>query len=361
MRIAIVQDYLRGGGTEKHTVLLANFFQSKGYEVVVVLFRPGGALESKLKADSIVLQPFDTRLNFLAPGLHKQLIQWRPDVIMCMGHEANLRAAAIKRRLPKVPVIGTLRSGKKLTTRLVLSAKAVNAVVANSEWAAARVQQKGVAESKIQVINNLLGFDINDTNGKREPLDIRHEFDTAENDAVLINVAGFRKKKGQAELLAMLVPILSLGGVVLWLVGDGSEQERCKKLAEVLGIGNAVRFTGRRDDVFDVLKAADICVHASRTESQPNALIEAQAASLPVVALDIAGVGETFRHEHSGILVNDSNLAGFLEAVTQFIRDPRMRESFGKAGREYALGKFDDSKNVIKYVELFESLVGPEL
>ncbi|WOO39460.1 glycosyltransferase family 4 protein [Rubellicoccus peritrichatus] len=361
MRIAIVQDYLRGGGTEKHSILLANFFHERDYEVVLMRFRPGGALESRLKAPSIVLQPFDTRLNFLAPGLFKQLIQWKPDVVLCMGHEANLRVAAIKRRLPGIPVVGTLRSGKPLTRRLFLSAKAADAVVANSNWASQRAQKKGITAAKLHLINNLLGFNIAELAPQGAGADIRREFDTKDDDAVLINVAGFRRKKGQAELLAMLSPILNLGGVVLWLVGDGPELERCRKLAIVLGVAGAVRFTGRRDDVFELLKAADICVHASRTESQPNALIEAQSAGLPVVALDIAGVGEAFQHGHSGVLIKSNDTAGFLEAVTMLIRDPKVRDSYGRAGREFALAKFDDGRNSLAYVELFEELVGPEL
>lgn len=143
---------------------------------------------------------------------------------------------------------------------------------------------------------------------------------------------------------------------MLWLVGDGPELSRCKALAEVLGIANVVRFAGRRDDVFDLLTAADICVHASRTESQPNALIEAQSAGLPVVALDIAGVGETFQDGVSGMLIKDTDLSGFTDGVTRLIRDPKLRESYGRAGREFALAKFDDTRNAFGYLELFEAL-----
>lgn len=354
MRIIILQDWLRGGGTEKHTVLLANAFQAAGHAVTLVTFRPGGALAGTVKVPHKVLQPFDTRLNFLAPGLAKRLRALRPDVVLAMGYEANRKLPGLRKTLSGVRLIATLRGGRRLSRGYRRAFRVADTVIANSHWARECAIAAGAAAERTFVVNNCLGATLPAPDTKRREI-IREAFATGKDDCVLVCLAGFRRGKGQAELIGMLASLLRRPAMRLWLVGDGPERARCEELAATLGLTDRVVFSGQRSDALALLQAADICVHASSTESQPNALIEAQACGLPVVAWDVAGVGETFLDGTSGCLIPFGELKGFVVTVAALIEDPEMRHAYGEAGRAFALEKFATAKNVQATFALFKS------
>ena len=72
MKILIVQDYLRSGGTERQSILMATAFAKAGHAVTLLTFRPRGVLELDGEQQPFAfrsLQPFDTRLDWFAPGL----------------------------------------------------------------------------------------------------------------------------------------------------------------------------------------------------------------------------------------------------------------------------------------------------
>jgi len=85
MKIVILQDRLRAGGTERQAVFLARSFVAAGRETTVVTFRPGGALVQDLAAAGVrhlSLQPVDFRLDWLAPGLCAKVNAVGPDVVL---------------------------------------------------------------------------------------------------------------------------------------------------------------------------------------------------------------------------------------------------------------------------------------
>ena len=116
MKILIIQDYLRSGGTERQSVLLANAFAAAGHPTTLLTFRPGGALDGTVAHHVArrTLQPFDTRLDWFAPGLLRAAAAIAPDLTLCMGRMANCYAGSLQDHRPGVTVIGTMRTGKSL-------------------------------------------------------------------------------------------------------------------------------------------------------------------------------------------------------------------------------------------------------
>src|SRR5687768_14502309 len=114
MKILVIQDYLRSGGTERQSILLANAFAAAGHETTLLSFRPGGALASTVASTvkRIALQPVDVGLDWFAPGLAASAESAAPDVVLCMGRMANCYAGGLKRRLRTTAVISTMRTGK---------------------------------------------------------------------------------------------------------------------------------------------------------------------------------------------------------------------------------------------------------
>ena len=134
MKILILQDFLRSGGTERQCVLLANAFAAAGNKVTLLTFRPGGALAGTVSpaVHHAALQPFDLGLDWFAPGLISTVRRAAPDVILCLGRMANCHGWRLARF---APVVATMRTGKSLPAWFRRTLRAAAHVVANSEEA----------------------------------------------------------------------------------------------------------------------------------------------------------------------------------------------------------------------------------
>ena len=104
MKILIIQDYLRSGGTERHSVFLAGSFADAGHDVSLITFRPGGQLATESWQPNFAyhsLQKRDWHLDWFAPGLRGLVSKISPQIVLCMGRMANCYAGLIQRRLPQ--------------------------------------------------------------------------------------------------------------------------------------------------------------------------------------------------------------------------------------------------------------------
>src|SRR5688500_8173071 len=202
MKIIIVQDYLRSGGTERQSVLLANAFSAAGHDTSLLTFRPGGPLQQTLSSavPHIVLQKGDTGLDWLAPRLTCTAQKRHPDIILCMGRMANCYAGRLQERCAPANVMMTMRTGKPLPWLFRRSLQRVRHVVANSNEARlALTHDQPDLSQKITVIHNSLVFPP-DSAGERNG-DRRTRHGATANTVVLLCVAMFRPEKNQRELI----------------------------------------------------------------------------------------------------------------------------------------------------------------
>lgn len=158
MKILILQDFLRSGGTERQCVLLANAFAAAGHGVTLVTFRPGGALASTIgpAVRRVTLQPFDLGLDWFAPGLLRAVRAAAPDVVLCLGRMANCHGW---RLTSLAPVVATMRTGKSLPAWFRRTLRSSAGVVANSAEARDTVVARtGISTKRVTVIHNSLVF-----------------------------------------------------------------------------------------------------------------------------------------------------------------------------------------------------------
>jgi glycosyltransferase involved in cell wall biosynthesis len=364
MRILIIQDQLRIGGTERQSLFLARTFEEKGHEAPVLTFRPGGHLQSceDLEGLSVdVLQGFDSKVSLWAPGLMRRIASKSPDVILCMGRTANCYAGFIQRKFPDTPVVGTLRTGKVLFPLHSWSLGIVRAVLVNSNWWKHRLQERGVSGARVHVVHNSLL--LNRTDGERLMYrqQVRAKYDIGEDTCVFLNVATFRPGKRQRDLLGVFNSLRRRKPDLdwrLWLVGDGKEYNRCKQLAAENGLGTRVRFFHFQKDPFPFYAAADVAVSASREDSLPNFLIEAQATGLPVVAYDCRGVIETCDPGKTGIIIPAGDAAGMEESVIKFTEDRDYRKTFAEGAPAFARARFSRQPQAESVLSFLKSVAG---
>jgi glycosyltransferase involved in cell wall biosynthesis len=127
--------------------------------------------------------------------------------------------------------------------------------------------------------------------------------------------------------------------------------------AEAAGLAAQVRFLGQRDDVPDLLAASDIAVSASHEEGSSNAVLEAMAAGLGVVATDAGGNAEAIRPGIDGLLVPPRDPAALGAALVALAGDAGLRARLGDAARARATRDFSLTACVDRYAALYRGLL----
>ena len=358
MKILIVQDYLRSGGTERQSVLLANAFHAAGYYSALLTFRPGGALDRTVAVGvhRFALQHADTTLDWFAPGLRRSVASIEPEVIVCMGRMANCYAGSLQRHFPETSVIATMRTGKALPLLFRRSLRAVRHVVANSGDArSALIGNYGVSGEKITVIYNSLVFPPLSLSARDQVLRSTHG--ATATTTVLLCVAMFRPEKNQRELVEIAATFSPALDWQLWLAGEGPCRIECERLAETKSLNGRFKSLGLVPDPSSLYAAADIAVHASSSESLSNFLIEAQAHGLPAVAYSAQGISETFIPNRTGWEIPRGDRARFRQQIETLAQEPQeIRQIRAAEARAFARTTFDPTSHVARYLELFERL-----
>jgi glycosyltransferase involved in cell wall biosynthesis len=360
MKILIVQDRLRSGGTERQSVLLANAFAAAGHPTTLLTFRPGGVLAKTVAANVVrrVLQPFDTGLDWFAPRLYRGIAATSPDIILCMGRMANCYAGGLQERFPTTTVVATMRTGKKLPRLFRRSLSIVRHVVANSHDAKKNLQTRyPVVRERISVIHNSLVFPPAPaaTASIREQERTKHT--ATGQTVVLLCVAMFRPEKNQRELIEIVAQLPATLDWQLWLAGDGPARAACETLAAKKNLGPRVKFLGWQQDPTALYAAADIAVHASWSEALSNFLVESQACGLPMIAYEAQGIAECCIPGETGYVIARDDRAAFCEKISELAQaDESTRAARTEHARLYARETFDRDRQVTRYLELFASL-----
>jgi glycosyltransferase involved in cell wall biosynthesis len=168
----------------------------------------------------------------------------------------------------------------------------------------------------------------------RRPRDaVRAELGIAPDAVVVAMVSVLRAGKGHDVATGAVARLADdHPGVVLLLIGDGPARAEVEALAAPLG-PRAV-LAGHRDDVPDLLGAADLLIHPTRMDAFPTVLLEAAAAGLPVLATRVGGVPEIVEDGVTGTLVPPPPDAGaFAAALVPLLADAEGRARAGAAAR----------------------------
>lgn len=360
MKILLLQDHLRSGGTERQAVLLANAFARAGHAVKLLTLRPGGPLASSVGpgVEHQALQPFDTRLDWFAPGLNRAVTGFAPEVVLCLGRIANCYAGGLQGRLPGAAVIATMRTGKSLPAMFRASLRTVRHIVANSAEARDHLQAAhGVSGERMTVIHNSLVFPAAAPDAAQRA-STRAAHGAGPGTTVLACVAMFRREKNQRELIEIAAGLPAGLDWQLWLAGEGPELAACRALAAQRGLAERVKFPGWLADPAPIYAAADIAVHASWSESLSNFLIEAQARGLPAVASEAQGIAECFLPGETGWEIPRGNHDAFRGAVVRLARaTPTERQTLSTKAAAFARERFDPARQVQSYLDLFAGLL----
>jgi len=143
----------------------------------------------------------------------------------------------------------------------------------------------------------------------------------------------------------------------LWLAGEAPAAAAVVQRIKSLGLSGRVGLVGMFDDVSGLLAAADVHV-APAVDGSPQAIMEAMAAGVPSVAIDVPLNRWLLGDDAAGLLVPLENTTAFAAAINRLLNDPVLAAQLGTAARQRAEVEFDLSKLVEGYRMLFERVIG---
>ncbi|MBL8630251.1 MAG: glycosyltransferase [Rhodospirillaceae bacterium] len=170
---------------------------------------------------------------------------------------------------------------------------------------------------------------------------------------LIFTAARLDENKGIADVM---VALSRLSSVYLWIAGDGADRAALENRAYELGIKPRVRFLGWQDDIRPYLAAADAFVYPARQEDLGDAIVEAWAAGVPVVAADSLGPGLLVKHQENGVLVPVGDPQSLAEAIKFMLIESDAPKAMAAAGRAAYLQSFQPEDLIKRYLAFFQSL-----
>jgi len=346
------------GGSERQFVLLAQNLRPEYFQLHAGCIRRLGSFadgfgdvpEFRLGGSLYGWRSLATRLR-----LSRHLRRNRVQIAHAFDFYTNLTLVPAA-RLARVPVlIGSHRQLGDLLTPAQFRAQAeafrwCDGVVCNSLAGANRLAAAGLSRDKLFVIGNALpaeAFLAAPAALPRRPGVLRVGM-VARMNARYKNHSGFLRVAARIHQ--------PLPEIEFLLAGDGPLRPEVEQEAQTLGLGAHVLFLGDRRDIPSVLASMDVAVLTSDSEGLSNVILEAMAASVPVVAYDVGGNAELV-NEQRGALVAAGDETGFADAVERILVESSLRQQLGLNARKFAEETFSLERVRNRYEELYAALL----
>jgi glycosyltransferase involved in cell wall biosynthesis len=348
--VLAVIDHLALGGAEMLLGQFAAAAPQAGIRLRVACMedRDGNPSAEPLRATGI--EPTNLYLSGRPSSRHVRAMRRhiraaRPDIVHTHMGSADLVAGIASRSLG-IPTVSTIhalaqrRAGveKAKQTVFMLGQRfcAARVIVVSDGARDAFLEHSWGMSRRVVRIHN--GVDVVAAPGSGAA--VRRELGIGADALVVGMVSALRPEKGHDVAIAAVARLRArFPQLRLLIAGQGEQAAELAHLAAPLGDG--VMLLGRRTDVPAVLDALDVCVHPSRLDAFPTTLIEALAASVPVLATNVGGIPEIIDDGLTGVLVpvppDADTVAAALGAL---LTDPARRRELAGAGRGAYLQRF---------------------
>ena len=371
-KVLYLIDSLAPGGAEKSLVEMTPGLLSCGIRLDVAVLHDRGGLASQLRSYGVGvhLVKGENRPAWILNSA--RLVRYiRPDVVHTTLFESDVagRLAAFATQVPVVSTLASTPYGADHSTETGVSrtrfraARAVDSITArlvtrfhavSHSAAQAGITRLHIPPTRIDVIPR--GRDprrLGERTVSRRRA-VRDRLQLAD-DVPMIFAASRQEPQKGIDTLLQAVPMLlefSPSAAVVIAGREGRSTPSYGALLVESRVKDAVRFLGERDDVPDLLAAADVFVLPSLREGLPGAVLEAMAVGTPIVASDLPPVREALPDSKYGYLVPPAQPARLAEALIDALSNPvesasrserakrRFHESFDIAGVSAAMADF---------------------
>jgi glycosyltransferase involved in cell wall biosynthesis len=277
------------------------------------------------------------------------------DLIYCNGTTAVF-AGGLLAFFTGIPALWHVRytsipKGSAWLHSRLASSKRVKSIVCVSKAAAALFPAE---LQKVRIIHN--GIDVDEFSRESTRRSLRSELGIGSETIVFGSHGRILPRKGYAEMVRGASLALSMMSererdlCEFVIVGDTPEDiapdhlAECRALAVTLGVADKVTFLGFRADVRPYIADFDVGVVPSvYPDPLPRAVLEIMAFGIPVIAIDVGGVGEMIDHDSTGTMIGPSPpvIDKLAEQFVRYLRGPGLRDRQGLAARDRVQTQFD--------------------
>lgn len=293
----------------------------------------------------------------------RHLRQLQIDVLLTHGYKADIIG------LPASRVAGTrfipVSRGWTWATRKVrfyetldrIVLRLADHVVCVSEGQAAKVRKAGVRDANISVIHNSVDVARFSRMDSRAEQTLRGLFPDPVSH-IFMAVGRLSPEKGFDFLIDAAGQVCGRHeNVGFVLVGDGPLRADLHARIQSLGLQRRFILAGFRKDVDALLPHATCLVQSSHTEGMPNVVLEAMAASVPVIATSVGGTPELVVDRETGILIPPGSVSAISEAILTLLGDSMQRAYMGRVGRSRVEEQFTFGAQARQYEQLLGAMV----
>ena len=377
------------GGPTHHAAFLTKFLDNDIFETLLI----SGNLSNGETSGEYILNNYGVKVTYLKSmfrsiNLKKDFMAYneirhiiktfKPDIVHTHAAKSGTlgRLAAIQE---KVPVIIHTFHGhvfhsyfgfiKTFIYKLIEKYLARNSskIIAISELQKKELVQdfKITKDYKITIIN--LGFDLTKFTQKMifKRKSFRDEFHVNENE-IAIGIVGrlthIKNQKFFIEALSIVNKNINKK-IKAFIIGDGEDRKFLESVAKNCNIeftdnystthNKLLCFTSWRKDMDYVYAGLDIVCLTSLNEGTPVTLIEAQAASKPIVSTNVGGVKDVVLENISGLISEKDDFNKFSSNLIELIENDNLRRKMSLQGKNYVLKKFNYNKLVSDIKKLY--------
>jgi len=232
-------------------------------------------------------------------------------------------------------------------------------IIAVSESVRKDLISQGVSPEKMVVIKNGIEFERPQSllGKERERAAKKKELQIADKPVVGTITRFSKQKDVHTCLYALSNLVREYPGVRCLIVGDGEQRGELEHLSHRLALNGNVTFLGYREDARQILDLFDIFVLSSLWEGLPLVVLEAMAASKPVVATRVPGTVEAIVDGETGILVPLRDSTRLAESIKKLLADRELAQKMGKAGRRRVDTYFSVERMVDETERLYVDLM----
>lgn len=360
MRIALLVTDFELGGTPLRVARLACGLRASGVRVFAGCLAPPGPVSRRLEEAGVETFACGARSAWHVHALlalSRHLGRLRPDLVHATLTHANVAARLVGavRRLPVITSTATIERERLWHLRLERFTAGWDAGhIVNSRTLAEHVWRAfGRSKDRIYIVPPSLDH-------LPQMID-RHEarsaFDVNTGDFVVVWSGRFDPVK-RVELIIRTAAELRNERFRFLLAGGGPAHAEWAELADALGVSDKVQFVGWQDELGPLLSAGDVFLFPSLTEGLPNAVLEAMAVGLPVVAADIPALRELAGTPPTRLmLLNDPRPSNFASALRRLRDDEALRLALGSAAASWARQRLDPHLTVASTIEVYERVL----
>ncbi len=392
------------GGSETHARALTAYLHKAGFDLRVVTKRIDGARPHFERIDDVPVHrvpPAGARSGLrkwlMMPFALAKIVSLRHefDLIYCPGYQGIGVVAIMAGKMLGRPVVlrsgnlGVLAGGNWDAPLERWGIKGSNVVV---RWGKARLRGVYMAadafvcncreietealmchvpRSRVHYLPNAVDLTRFRTPDPGERADVRAAAGWPAGAFICLYVGRLSKEKGVMDLLAAWRDVRHPNALLVLVGPDMTGHPLdagplARQYVSDHGMEARVHFHGASDDVARLLRAADLYVQPSHYEAFSNAVIEAMATGLPVVASRVGGMLDCIVHDENGLLSTPADPVDIAAKLQRALDDAALRARLGARARQTVIDDFDEVKIFQKFADLFTNLArrptapGPE-